>query len=415
MPTWWVPFRMPGGGSPTPTPPTGSNVAAPAKPAVPAFAFVPVMFTNRPKGPLVGPAGQIVSSSPGGTSQALGQAKTAVGYVGTAVQLAQQLTVQVVQGVGTIIGAVAGALGMAQAVTMDAKTGVARVVKEDAINSAAFSVASSAAAIAATAVSVATGALTAGLLLPIAAFFTASSINDSNNAVIRAKQEVKDLGAAGAMLSDSAPKIASCSDRIDEIHMLPRVTDRNLIIKWCSDNYLLACYAIFQSGQLSWAYDHIANGENMAGIPGRDITGIQSMINQGVRDAVLLYLATRDILARMGAAIPQGPVQVVMAGRTRAAQGFSASVDPATLIQILANTSGFPNEPGLIPNATVSVNPNQSSYLVLNPPAVSLNADQMDRYVTLINQGVAPRDAAPLAADIPPVPQFVTPDGGGGA
>lgn len=362
-----------------------SSVAPVSSPKILAAApatFVPFQFTNRVSGPLIGPAGQIISSSPGGTSEALGQAKQGLGYAGQAAQAAQLVGVQVIAGVGTVIGAVVGALGLAQGLTAEAKTGLAEQAKESTILTSSYALVQTAAVAAAAAVSAAAGLLTAGLLLPIAAFFTASSINDANNAKVRAKKEVHDYKACISELKDWTPIVVSMSDRLDEAYLLPRVPAAQWS-QWLVDNYRLAVNGLNTAVNFAPCWDHLTNGEHMVGIPGRDVSVIRGMWGRATNDGVLLYLFCRDALARLSIGIPSDVT-------------LHAAYSP--LNGVGANMAGFARDawPGVVPGAVVYGTP---------PPELSDREQLIQTYQTnplyqavLSQQGATPDQALAAVA-----------------
>jgi hypothetical protein len=248
-------------------------------------------------------------------STALAQAKGYLGYAGQAATIGAQvaqLGTAAVAGVGAVIGVVTGALGLASGLTAEAKTGVAEVAKQDQIVSSGAALASAVATAAALAVSIATAAVTGLLLLPATLFFSIQSINDQKNAVWQAKKDVKAYQNATKDIHDWVPLSVSISDKLDEAHLLPRVKQADQIT-WLQTQYLLSCQVFYGGSAVSVAFDHLRNGEKMAGIPGRDMTTLANMYANAVRDSWIMFFLTRDLLVRLKVPIPPIPT----AGITR--------------------------------------------------------------------------------------------------
>lgn len=388
--------------APITSPPPATN-PLPVSP-YPSWSFLPTVFTNRATGPVIGPASPILSSAPSGTSKDIGTAREGIGYAGKAASAASTIGVINVPGLGSILGAITGALGLAQAATMDPKTGLASQQQESLQLSSGVSLVTAAATAAALAVSVAASALTGLLLLPITVFFSASSINDANSAKIRAMKEIRDYKQAVKFMKDFGAFVVSMSDRLDELHLLPRASVASRI-KWCKDNYYNSIDALNKSVVLVWAWSHIENGEQMVGIQGRDVSVLKGMVTKGTQDAFLVMLFCQDYLARMGQPLPTPPgTPLIQATKNVQPIGLNPAYLPLT--GFWAETCGASpkdNYPGMVPGAHVSAHGPENDQLSLSDvqaaaPNATVGLIGQTQYQLAKDAGASDADALQVAA-----------------
>jgi hypothetical protein len=298
-------------------------------------------------------------------SQDIGTARTALGYAHTAAGVASaasSVIASAISGIGTIIGGVVGVLGFVQAGTMDPKTGLGEAQQESlelssgvAVATTAVSVAAGAAAAAAGVAASAIVGLATLILLPITAFFTASAINDADNVKRAAEKEVRDYTRASRSIKDDAPFVASLSDRLDEVHALSRLNMESRLT-WCRTQWYNAVDALNRYTVLVWAFTHFENGENLVGIPGRDVSILRGLVETGKNDAFLLMLFCQDYIVGVGGSLPVPPgTPLIQATADVPPIGLNPAYAPLT--GYFAGEAGFaPADafPGIVPGAIVT-------------------------------------------------------------